>query len=94
VKYSNYDIYSGTLTQTARLKFSVLTSRGVEKEEWHPAQIGKFHDAGHYIMEVPYADPAELIMDILRLGHQVEVLPPSLRLEIQKEALLIIENYK
>jgi predicted DNA-binding transcriptional regulator YafY len=92
---SNYGIYTGTATQIARLKFSVLASRWVANEEWHPAQTGKFDDAGHYILEVPYADPTELMMDILRLGHQVEVLsPPSLRQEIQKEAGLIMENYK
>jgi len=34
-------------------------------------------------------------MDILRQGHHVEVLEPAaLCREIQKEAELIIENYK
>ncbi len=92
---SNYGIYSGKPSQKAILKFSVLASRWVSNEEWHPAQVGKYDDDGHYILEVPYADPTELMMDILRLGSQVEVLsPPALRQEIQKEAALIMENYK
>lgn len=92
---SNYGIYSGKPSQIARLKFTVLASRWVSNEEWHPAQVGSFDADGHYILEVPYADSTELMMDILRLGHQVEVLsPPALRQEIQKEAALIMENYK
>jgi len=48
-----------------------------------------------YVLKIPYADPTELIMDILRQGHHVEVLEPAaLCREIQKEAELIIENYK
>jgi predicted DNA-binding transcriptional regulator YafY len=92
---SNYGIYSGNTSQTAVLKFSVLASRWVANEEWHPAQVGKFDDNGLYILEVPYADPTELMMDILRLGSQVEVLaPPALRQKIQEEAARIMEIYK
>ncbi|MBK6401041.1 MAG: WYL domain-containing protein [Rhodocyclaceae bacterium] len=32
---------------------------------------------GSYILEVPYADPTELMMDILRHGPHVEVLKPA-----------------
>jgi predicted DNA-binding transcriptional regulator YafY len=32
---------------------------------------------GRYILEVPYSDDTELLMDILKYGPQVEVLAPD-----------------
>ncbi|MDO9012992.1 MAG: tyrosine-type recombinase/integrase [Gallionella sp.] len=62
---------------------------------WESAQVGKYDANGHYTLEVPYADPTELIMDILRQWHHVEVLEPAeLRLEIRKEAELMANAYK
>jgi len=91
----SYGIYGGKPTQKAVLKFSLHASRWVENEEWHPDQLGKYDADGHYILEIPYADPTELIMDILRQGHHVEVLAPDeLRLEIRKEAELMLSAYK
>jgi len=91
----SYGIYGGRPKQQAVLRFSIHASRWVSNEEWHPDQMGEFDADGRYILKVPYADPTELIMDILRQGPHVEVLAPAeLRREIQKEAGLIIENYK
>jgi predicted DNA-binding transcriptional regulator YafY len=91
----SYGIYGGQPTHKAVLKFSIHASRWVEHEEWHPAQVGQYDADGHYILEIPYADPTELIMDILRQGHHVEVLKPmELRLAIQKEAELMLSAYK
>ncbi|WP_413891456.1 WYL domain-containing protein [Candidatus Aalborgicola defluviihabitans] len=45
-------------------------------EEWHPDQVGRLDVKGHYVLEVPYAESPELLMDILRHGHHVEVLAP------------------
>lgn len=91
----SYGIYGGKPTQKAVLKFSVHASRWVENEEWHPAQVGKYDAEGHYILAIPYADPTELIMDILRQGHHVEVMEPAeLRLKIWKEAELMASAYK
>ena len=53
-------------------------------EEWHPDQVSKLDDKGHYVLEVPYAEAPELLMDILRHGHHVEVLaPPALRTAVK-----------
>lgn len=91
----SYGIYGGKPTQKAVLKFSIHASRWVENEEWHPAQVGQYDADGHYILEIPYADPTELMMDILRQGHHVEVLEPAeLRLRIRKEAELMASAYK
>lgn len=91
----SYGIYGGKPKHQAVLRFSHHASRWVSDEEWHPDQVGEFDAEGRYVLKIPYADPTELLMDILRQGHHVEVLAPAeLRREIQKEAELIMETYK
>jgi predicted DNA-binding transcriptional regulator YafY len=58
----------------------VAATRWVADEEWHPDQVGSLDAQGQYVLEVPFAEPTELLMDILRHGHHAEVLgPPELR---------------
>jgi predicted DNA-binding transcriptional regulator YafY len=45
----------------------------VAVEEWHAEQQGRWLDDGRYELRVPYTDPTELAMDILRHGESVEV---------------------
>ncbi len=91
----SYGIYGGKPKHKAVLRFSIHASRWVANEEWHPDQVGEFDADGRYILEVPYADPTELTMDILRQGHHVEILAPAeLRRDIQKEAGLMLAAYK
>jgi predicted DNA-binding transcriptional regulator YafY len=49
----------------------------VSKEEWHPRQEAQWLGDGAYELRVPFADPLELAMDVMRLGPDVEVLEPS-----------------
>jgi predicted DNA-binding transcriptional regulator YafY len=91
----SYGIYGGKPTHQAVLRFSVDASRWVADEEWHPAQLGSFDADGRYTLKVPYADPTELMMDILRHGHHVEVLSPvALRLEVVAEATSVVVAYE
>ena len=46
------------------------------REEWHPAQQGRWLDDGRYELRLPYVDDTELVMDVLRQGDQVQVLSP------------------
>jgi predicted DNA-binding transcriptional regulator YafY len=79
---SSYGIFAGKPKQKAVLRFSPERSRWVADEVWHPKQKGRYDD-GHYVLEVPYADSRELVMDILKHGPEVEVIAPeSLRMEI------------
>lgn len=81
-----YGIFTGMKVQSARLAFTPLRARWVASEQWHPKQKGHFDDAGRYILELPYADHRELIMDILKYGADVEVLEPeSLRQLVRQE---------
>ena len=73
---SGYGIFAGGRTRKARLRFSPERSRWVADEVWHPSQSGRFDDAGYWLLEFPYSDDRELLLDILRHGDQVEVLAP------------------
>lgn len=77
---SGYGIFAGKETHRATLRFTAVRARWVSKETWHPKQKGSFDGDGRYILEVPYSDDRELLMDILKFGPDVEVLaPPALR---------------
>ncbi len=72
-----YGIFSGKSTRTVTLLFSADAARWVSREEWHPDQTARWLDDGCYELELPFSDPTELIMDVLRHGPQVVVLRPA-----------------
>lgn len=74
---AGYGIFSGRKVQWAKLRFSAERARWVATETWHPRQKGKQLSDGGYLLELPYSDHRELVMDILRYGQDVEVLAPS-----------------
>ena len=74
---SAYGIFSGEATSVARLRFSAESARWVANETWHPQQSGHWLDDGGYELSIPYSDPTELVMDILRHGRNVEVMAPQ-----------------
>lgn len=73
----SYGIFNGEARHTAKLKFSPFRAQWVAKEIWHPKQRGRFESDGAYILEVPYGNDTELLMDILKQGPDVEVLAPE-----------------
>lgn len=79
----DFGIYAGGNRQWAKLKFTPLQARWVEAEVWHPEQKTAKLEDGSYLMEIPYSDPRELMLEILRFGPDVEVLsPPGLRASV------------
>jgi len=92
---SGYGIFGGRDTRTARLRFSPERARWVATETWHPQQKGWFDEGGSYVLEFPFSDDRELIMDILKHGPAVEVISPaSLRKRIQEQAEAIGRQYR
>ena len=78
----DFGIYSGGDRRWAKLRFSALQARWVEGEVWHPEQKAFVEDDGSLVLEVPYSDPRELLLEVLKFGPEVEVLePPELREE-------------
>ena len=73
----SYGIFSGPAKHIAELRFTPEMSRWVAEEQWHPDQQGEMDTSGAWTLKVPFSDPRELIMDILRYGAEVEVLAPS-----------------
>ena len=83
---AGFGIFSGSAAQTAVLRFSPLRSRWVSREIWHPEQDGQYELDGAYVLKVPYSDPRELIMDILKYGADVQVLAPAvLRAQVREQ---------
>ena len=90
-----YGIFSGKPNKTAVLKFNKEVARWVSEEQWHPDQSGQFDIDGCYQLEIPYRDPRELILDILRFGSDVEVLKPEqLRDEVKQKLDKALQQYK
>ncbi|MDH5539373.1 MAG: WYL domain-containing protein [Rhizobacter sp.] len=72
---SGYGIYGGgdTRLRWATLVFSADAAQWVANEEWHPQQKSRWLTDGRYELQVPYGEPTELVMDILRHGDAVVV---------------------
>jgi predicted DNA-binding transcriptional regulator YafY len=68
-----YGIYAGARPHWVTLAFSAQAAQWVSREEWHPDQRGQWLDDGRYQLEVPYTDPNELAMDVLRHAGQVSI---------------------
>ena len=69
-----YGIYAGARPSWVTLAFSPQAAQWVSREEWHPDQRGKWLEDGRFQLEVPYTDPNELAMDILRHADQVSII--------------------
>lgn len=78
-----YGIFAGEARHRARLKFTTERAQWVEKETWHHSQSSERLEDGSYVLEVPYSNDQELVMDLLRHSPEVEVLePPALRAKL------------
>jgi len=82
-----YGIFGGRELQWASLRFSPERARWVATEAWHPQQRGRFEADGSWVLQLPYGDDRELIMDILKHGAHVEVLESAQLRDRVKEAL-------
>ncbi len=58
-------------------RFTPECTRWVAHEQWHQRKKGTKAVDGSYLLEIPYVDDRELLMDILKYGSDVEVVAPS-----------------
>ena len=73
----DFGIYAGQQRLWAKLLFSPIQARWVEAEVWHSEQKSSRLDDGSYLLEIPYGNPKELILEILRYGPDVKVIGPA-----------------
>ena len=84
---SGYGIFAGRKVQWATLKFTPEAARWVSAQSWHPKQRARVDKDGSYVLEVPYAEDRELVMEILKYGADVEVVGPTALRTRVREAL-------
>jgi predicted DNA-binding transcriptional regulator YafY len=85
---AGYGIFAGVAGQWATLRFAPERARWVAAETWHRHQHSRWDAEGRWVLTLPYADPRELVMDILRHVPDVEVLWPD---ELRDEVLRRME---
>jgi len=91
---AGYGIFAGEAVDRAVLLFTPSRARWVASEAWHSQQVGRMEADGSYVLEVPYSQEPELVMDILKYGADVEVLsPPSLRRRVEQELAAAAKRY-
>ena len=73
---AGYGIFGGrdAKVRWATLVFEADTAQWVANEEWHARQKSRWLADGRYELQVPYSEPVELAMDILRHGDGVKVV--------------------
>ncbi len=74
---AGYGIFSGPADHIAVLRFKVPTAHWIEDEIWHEQQQQQWLPDGRLELRVPFGNPTELLMDILRHGADVEVISPA-----------------
>lgn len=91
----SYGIFSGPITRTASIRFTGIAAKEVAQETWHPHQKGSWETESTYLLEIPYGDPTELIMDILRWGDRAQVInPPQLRQRMKTIVNTMHQTYR
>lgn len=89
-----YGIFAGPVKHTAVLLFTADAARWIADEHWHPQQQSQVLPDGRLQLQIPYGDPRELLMDILKYGPDVEVLaPPELREAVIVRLKEALEGY-
>lgn len=74
---SAYGIFAGEPTAEAIVRFTSAAARWVADEQWHPREQKRVLRDGSVEIRIPYSDPRELAMDILKHGPEAEVLAPT-----------------
>ncbi len=91
---SAYGIFGGKADKLAVLRFTPQGARWVADEKWHPQQEADWLPDGRYELRIPYREPRELVMDIMRHGANVEVVEPAeLRDQVAQELRRTLGQY-
>jgi len=91
---AGYGIFAGKEVEWATLRFTPEAARWVAAQSWHPKQRAHIEKDGAYLLELPYAEMPELVMEILKFGPDVEVLAPAeLRERVAQSVAAAAQRY-
>jgi len=91
---ASFGIFSGEARHWARIRFTPEAARWVAEEQWHSDQLGYWVDDGRFELQVPYSDPTELLMEVLRHGPEAEVIAPEeLRRQVRRQLQAALRRY-
>lgn len=91
---SAFGIFKGKPKYTVTLRFSPWKSRWIKGQAWHKDQKEKLFKDGSLELTFPVSSFAEIMMQILSHGSDVEVIKPkALRTLIKEEAKRIARLY-
>jgi predicted DNA-binding transcriptional regulator YafY len=91
---SSYGIFSGKPRDTAVIRFSAQSARWAAEQHWHRQQQGLWLSDGRYELRVPFGNPTELLMDVMRFGPDAEVVgPASLRAMLRARLSMTMSLY-
>ncbi len=62
-------------------------ARWIADEHWHSRQEGRYLQDGSYELKVPYSNPREVLMDVLRYGADARIIEPVSLRELAKSKL-------
>jgi predicted DNA-binding transcriptional regulator YafY len=85
---SSYGIFSGAPKAWATIRFSAHAARWVADEHWHSKQEGRHLPDGGYELKLPYSNPKELLMDVLKYGPDAEIVEPA---SLRNEARILLQ---
>ena len=89
-----YGIFGGERLRWATIEFTAEAAQWVAQEEWHPRQQLKSLADGTLRMRLPYTEPTELVMDVMRHGpHARIVAPPELVQRVRGELERTLRAY-
>ena len=90
-----FGIFQNRRHFTVALRFTPERSRWVKGELWHEEQVEVVEADGSLILSIPVSHEAEIIMEILKHGSQVEVLEPKwLRERVIEEMERAVKKYR
>jgi predicted DNA-binding transcriptional regulator YafY len=89
-----YGSYTGNPEHSAVLRFTAARAQWVAEEIWHQDQQASWLPDGRYQLTLPYADPEELLLEILKYGPDCEVAAPmELRAAVIARLQAALETY-
>lgn len=84
---SSYGLFRGFDVKQAVIRFDEEAAVYIRRQTWHPKQRLAHEAGGGCRLTLPYADPTELVGEIMRWGSHAQVVEPAELRETVRERL-------